>query len=146
MATPYQSGPHQLIVSTTGAEEDTCHEIRVPHRAVIKTIKFEQTVGAGVTCDFEVYSKRAACNPDGASGSSQSSADSDCPPAAYSVFGKKDVVAGVQFIETDGNYPYRNQDGTYSVPIRKLYVRVRPAVAGDYEFCLTFEMITGLVL
>lgn len=158
MPAPYMSGPHPLE-GATGPE--SCFEIKAPHRGSVTAIKFSQLSGDPVDCSFEVYTSELACPVPAGSSSSSGSSESAAPPApsvsgssassaagspireAYSLFGGRAVPAGTNFFEGDKVFTYRNQDGTYSVPVNKLYVAVRPAGLGPYTFCLTLEIETS---
>lgn len=153
MTTPYTSGPH--ILEAQGGLE-SCFEIRAPHRGAIRAIKFEQIDGAPADCEFSVLTKRAACgqlgSPGqiGSSGSSFSSASSESldesqqgPRSAYSIFGTKTMTAGQAFGEFNVEYPFRNNDGTPTNPVRRLYPVLRPGGSGLKQFALTLEMDTS---
>lgn len=140
MPTPYTSGPH--ILEAEGGQE-VCITIKAPHRGAIRTIKFDQVAGTEADCDFEVYTKAAACPPGSSQSSESLSEASEGPRSAYSIFGEKSRSSGSPFIETDKTYPFRNQDGTFSVPVRKLYVALRPDGSGAKQFALTLEMDTS---
>jgi len=140
MPTPYTSGPH--ILEAPGGQE-TCLQIRAPHRGKIRSIKFEQIAGVDENCDFEVYTSSAACPP-GQSLSSESLSESvDGPRSAYSIFGPKTMNSGAAFSEFDKDYVFRNADGTSTNPQRKLYVALRPGGGGAKQFALTLEMETS---
>ncbi len=157
MPAPYMSGPHPLENAMGGSE--TCFEIRAPHRGIIRTIKFEQIAGEPAICDFEVYTLEAACPPPTHSSSSNSSSGgvtdfplslssfgSVAPSAsrnAYTIFGQKQLVPGTPFFESGEGFPYRNQDGTFSVPQNKLYVAVRPQGGGPKSYLITLEILTS---
>lgn len=142
MPTPYTSGPHILTIADASVGEE-CLEIRCPHRGYIKSIKFNYVEGSGdANCDFEMYTSRLACPP-GASVSESLSEAEQGSRDAYSIFGAKSYVAGTPFIELDKTYPFRNKDGSFSDPIRKLYVALRPSGTGAKTFELTLEMDTS---
>ena len=146
MGTVYTSGPH-ILGAEGGVEANIA--IRVPHRGVIKSIKFEQITGAAVACDFEVFTSRLAAPPPGeiSSGSSESLDEATMASrAAYSIFGEKSMVPGTPFAEYEKDYAFRNKDGTSTNPQRFLYVAVRPAGTGPKQFALTLEMGVGVFL
>jgi hypothetical protein len=155
MSNPYMSGPHQFDV--VGGETE-CFEIRAPHRGVITQIKFDQVAGDAANCDFEVFTARSACFPEttgvtlgsgSSSSSSSSSTGSALPdgnnPSSYSIFGAKTYTAGTPLSVSDESHTFRNQDGTYSVPQRRLYVKLTPSGTGPKTFALTLEMLTSLL-
>jgi len=157
MSNPYMSGPHQFEVE--GGVE-ACFTIRAPHRGAVTQIKFNQLDGDVANCDFEVYTSRNAVSKvvqvelgsysnSSSSSFSSSSAGSNLPnnesPASYSIFGEKTYIGGTPTHISDESHSFRNQDGTYSVPERKLYVRLLPSGTGPKTYTLTLEMLTSLL-
>ena len=138
--TPYTSGPH--IVDGVGGEERHV-ELRVPHRGVIRGIRFEQIAGVDAACDFELYNSRRAA-PTDQSGSSESLAEAvDGSRAAYSVFGEKSMASGTPSADYDANYMYSNRDGTPTNPQRKLYLALRAGGTGSKQYAITLIIETS---
>ena len=151
--TPYVSGPH--VVECYGGGE-TRVELRVPHRGVIRGIRFEQIAGEDSNCKFELYTSRRAAPPEpvqlssssGASfpadGSSESLNEAvDGARAAYSVFGEKQFTVGGPIVENQYSHMYSNQDGTPTNPQRKLYLALRPESFGLKQYALTLIIETS---
>lgn len=150
--TPYTSGPH--IVEGFGGDEVRV-ELRVPHRGVIRGIRFEQVTGVDAACAFELYNSRKAApagpvlsSSSGASfpaaGLSESLTEAEeGARAAYSVFGEKTMSSGTPFAEYDVGYMYSNRDGTPTNPQRKLYLALRPAGTGFKQYALTLIIETS---
>jgi len=144
MATPYMAGPF-TIVATGG--ESTCVELRVPHRGTIKAVKFNQLSGVEVACAFELFTLRAACPPGSDTGSSSSSASASLVNGRdmYSVCGQKSRLAATLFAEFETTYPYVNQDGTATVPHRRLFLEVIPEGTGVKEYEIALEIMSGVL-
>lgn len=136
--TPYMTGPFTLEV--VGGEE-TCFELRVPWRATVKSLAFNQVGGIDANCTFELYVKSEACPPTGSSESSSGQLPHD--RSMYSVFGEKSFVAATPLAEYDTGYPYVNQDSKATDPTRKLYLRVLPAGTGAKVYEFSMNLLTS---
>lgn len=154
MSQPYMSGPH--IVEGYGGEEVRV-ELRVPHRGIIRGVRFEQVTGVDAACEFELYNSRKAApsspalsSSSGASfpaeGLSESLTEAtEGARAAYSVFGAKNMSSGTPFAEYDVNYMYTNRDGTPTNPQRKLYLALRAGGAGFKQYAITLIIETAIL-
>lgn len=140
--TPYTSGPH--IIEVEGGQE-TCIQLRTPHRGRIVAIKMEQLAGADVACDFELFTSIKACPPGNSLSSESLSESVEGPRSAYSVFGTKQMIAGTPVHENEHEYYFTNQDGTPTNPQRHLYLAMRPEGSGIKQFALTMEMTVSML-
>ncbi|TFH43185.1 MAG: hypothetical protein E4H01_12430 [Lysobacterales bacterium] len=53
------------------------------------------------------------------------------------------VASGGSIELFNQNYQYRNQDGTYSVPVRLLYLALTPGTTGTKEWELSLDIETA---
>lgn len=114
----------------------TCWEIGFPPEAQIKRLLIKQTGGTLVNFNVEVFNAKRACQPN-----SSSAGDPDGPtgpelcvadPDLYRVFGPVGGTAGKLLEISDSvGKAFRNQDGTYTLPVRKIYVQITPEGSGD---------------
>jgi hypothetical protein len=124
--------------------QTTCWEIGFPPEASIKRLLVKQT--GGTTNDFSitVYNSIKGC-----ASPSSSSGDPDGPngpipcassPEMYVVFEPTAGTAGnmLQISDAVGR-SFRNQDGTYTLPVRKVYVQITPEGTGD----ATWDLVIG---
>lgn len=113
----------------------TCWEIGFPPEANIKALLIKQVGGTLKDFTVEVFNSIRACNAH-----SSSVGDTDGPtgpevcvadPDMYRVFGVQSGTAG-KLLEISDNVgrSFRNQDGTYTLPVRKIYVQITPAGSG----------------
>lgn len=132
---PYSAGPFEFDAQ---GGEINCIELRVPARAVIRTLRLVQCGGDSVAATFELFQTSRACPP---GGSSESGAVS-CDKSLYTVFGEKTKAAGEDFLEFDKHYPYTNKDGTPTNQQRKLYLQFTPDGAGvtSWGFAMELEL------
>lgn len=124
--------------------QSTCWEIGFPPEASIKRLLVKQT--GGTTNDFviAVYNSTNGC-----SSPSSSIGDVDGPsgplpcvssPEMYIVFPPTAGTAGKMLEISDSvGKAFRNQDGTYTLPVRKIYVQITPEGSGD----ATWDLVIG---
>lgn len=122
----------------------TCWEIGFPPEAQIKRLLLKQTGGSLVNFTVEVFNSRRACQP-----YSSSAGDPDGPtgpelciadPNMYRVFPVTAGTAGTLLEISDSvGRAFRNQDGTYTLPVRKIYVQITPEGSGD----ATWDIVIG---
>jgi len=136
MGTPWTLKP---VILVTEDDQETCFALRVPHRGIIRTIRFRQISGADAACEVDLYNKEDACPP-GSSMSSSGQTEGD--RAMYKVIDTMTLASGGSIELFNQNYQYRNQDGTYSVPVRRLYLALTPGTTGtkEWEISLDIEM------
>jgi hypothetical protein len=105
-----------------------CWAIDYPHAASITKLIVKQYSGASVAYSVNIYN-RPVCNF-AADGSS--SMGSECTPEVAKVIPTQSEGAGhtLELFETSG-YVFRNMEGTFSVPVRKLYLEIVRASAAD---------------
>lgn len=144
MGTNWDYGPTTFTIE--GAI-DYLVELRVPHRGIIRTITLEQIGGAGAG-NFELFDSYAAAHAvaEQYSPSSQdagpdsSEGISGVEPSVHSITqGRLPIVAGKCRLN-DLKYRYRNRDGSISDPVRKMWMVINSAGAGDKEFALSMQI------
>jgi hypothetical protein len=124
--------------------QTTCWQIGFPPEAQIKRLLVKQTGGSTANFTVTVYNSLAACQPN-----SSSIGDSDGPsgpakciasPDMYVVFPPTAGTAG-ELMEISDNFgrAFRNQDGTYTLPVKKIYVQITPVGSGD----ATWDLVIG---
>lgn len=114
--------------------ERTVWDIGFPCEAFIQKIIVKQTGGTPSDFSLEVYNLALAARQ-----GSQSSGGADpegeyvADPELYKVFDTQHGQAGELLKITDEyGRAFRNQDGTYTAPVRKIYLVISvPAGAGD---------------
>jgi hypothetical protein len=72
-------------------------------------------------------------------GSSASASLRGLDPDFYSVMGRKTFTAA-GYEEYQAKYPYRNRDGTYSDPVRRLWLVIHPDGGGAKKFGLSLTI------
>lgn len=138
MGTQYEAGPYEF--DAVGGEE-TCIELRIPHRGIIRTMRAEQLTGIDVASTFELYTKNAVCTTEGQSSSESGSTVGD--RSMYSIFGEKTIPSGSALSEFEKSYHYSNADGTSTNPQRKLYLGITPGGTGAKSFAISFSIETS---
>lgn len=124
--------------------QTTCWEIGFPPEASIKRLLVKQT--GGTTNDFTVtvYNSIKGCSspsssvgdPDGPSGPQTCTSS----PEMYIVFATTAGTAGKLLEISDSvGKAFRNQDGTYTLPVRKVYVQITPEGSG----AATWDLVIG---
>ena len=131
--TPWAFGP--VTLAAVGGDA-TNIAIGVPHRGIIRSIKFEQISGTDVATTFNIYSREEAAPP----GSDSMAGDTEYPRNMYKVLPEQSIGVGATLALFDLNYVYVNKDGTPTNPVRRLYVEVTPGGTGDKEFALSMEI------
>lgn len=123
--------------------ETTCWQIGFPPEASIKRVIVKQTGGTAADFNITVYNSLHACQ---SASSSDGDPDGSGPlkciasPEMYIVFPETAGTAGklLQISDSVGR-SFRNQDGTYTVPVRKIYVQITPEGSGD----ATWDVLIG---
>jgi hypothetical protein len=123
--------------------QTTCWEIGFPPEAQIKRLLVKQTGGVTANFSVTVYNSRHACATGSSSdGDPDGSGPLQCvaSPELYVVFPATAGSAGelLQISDSVGR-SFRNQDGTYTVPVRKIYVQITPEGSGD----ATWDLLIG---
>lgn len=140
MGTSWGYGPKTFTVE--GAV-DTVVALRVPHRGTIQQINLEQ-IGGADGGNFEIYDSEAAAKSIAEAIAGQLSLSSSTgsaevtggDPAVHAILQGTGVITAGRFQSHDMQRQYRNRDGTYSVPIRKLWMVIRSDGAGIKNFAL----------
>lgn len=122
--------------------EENYIELGFPHRGHIKGFVLTQVGGAAAGFNADLFNSSKPRDDAG----SESSAEGEGIFAAsnYRIIPPELLVASGDTISlhpTDSGYAYRNVDGSYSVPVRKLYLRVHPSGSGTKSFELTLTTI-----
>ena len=124
--------------------QTTCWQIGFPPEAYIKRVIVKQTGGAAANFKIVVFNSLIACQP-----SASSDGDPDGPsgplkcvsdPDLYVVFPETSGTSGelLQISDSVGR-SFRNQDGTYTLPVRKIYLQITPEGSGD----ATWDVLVG---
>lgn len=118
------------------AGEPTAIELKVPHRGSISSIRLLQLDGAdGGT--FRIFNSERAARE--VTGSSASSAVPGQDPDSYAVMPRKTITGG-KCEEFQQSYQYRNRDGTYTMPIRRLWMVIEPTGSGSNTYSLSLTI------
>jgi len=121
----------------------TCWDIGFPPEALIKRLLVKQTGGSTANFKVTVYNSLNGCSqpsssvgdPDGAGPAKPVSS-----PEMYVVFEESVGTAGDMLKISDGyGRSFRNQDGTYTLPVRKIYVQITPEGSGN----ATWDLVIG---
>lgn len=149
---PWSYGPVEFTID--GARNNMV-ELRVPHRGVIRSIILEQIGGAddGV---FEIFdSEEAARALDDVVVSQSSSSLSLTSSSSVQVVGTDPAVHSItqgQVAINSGRYAangldliYRNRDGNYSNPVRRLWLVINSEGSGQKTFSLSMMFETPLL-
>lgn len=140
MATPYEKIKHFDAVSG----EDNFIELDVPHRGCVLKFILVQLSGPLDGFNADLYSSHRAVAD--ILGSSQSSQAEAAEPSLYKVIPSQVVAAAADRVELWGDvYPYVNQDGSISVPVRKLHLRIEPDGSGTKAFAVAIAVDSHVV-
>ena len=124
--------------------QTTCWEIGFPPEAQLKRLLVKQTGGVTNNFSVTVYNSIKGCSspsssigdPDGPSGPLTCTSS----PEMYIVFEPTAGTAGKMLVISDTvGRSFRNQDGTYTAPVRKIYVQITPEGSGD----ATWDLVIG---
>jgi len=123
--------------------QTTCWQIGFPPEAAIKRVIVKQTGGTAANFSVTVYNSLHACQPGNSSdGDPDGTGPLKCvaSPDMYVVFPETSGTAGtlLQISDSVGR-SFRNQDGTYTVPVRKICVQITPEGSGD----ATWDVLIG---
>lgn len=123
--------------------QTTCWEVGFPPEALLKRLLVKQTGGATANFSVTVYNSLHACSSGSSSdGDPDGSGPLQCisSPEMYIVFAPTAGNAGelLQISDSVGR-SFRNQDGTYTVPVRKIYVQITPEGSG----AATWDLLVG---
>ncbi len=141
MATPYERDfPFDAV-----SGEDNFVELRMPHRAYLEKFVLVQLSGALDGFDADLYNSLKAVRE--IQNSSESSMEANDEPSIYQIIPTQVAAAAAdRIILMDIAHPYLNRDGTISVPVRKLYLRIHPAGTGTKAFHLALGVDSSLTL
>jgi len=133
MATQWGYGPKNFSIT---AGSDHVIALDVPHRGTIKQINLQQSNG-GDSGVFEIYDAEIAAEVGAESSSVSALASGD--PAAHSITdGEVAISAGSYRAAWD--VPYINRDGSISLPVRRLWMRINITGSGDKDFTLSMTI------
>lgn len=121
----------QFEVEATGGQ-DNFIDLKFPPRGEIGRFIVTQISGSvdGFTADL--FSSERVKNAGSSSSASHDGADS---PEVYRILPTLTAADTVEKAETfDVEHPYRNQDGTPTNPVKKLYLKLRPGGTGVKQF------------
>lgn len=107
----------------------TVWDIGFPPEAFIQKIIVKQVGGAPANFSLEVYNHALAARQGSlSSGGADPEGDYIADPELYKVFETQYGAAGELLRITDEyGRAFRNQDGTYTAPVRKIYLVITPA-------------------
>jgi hypothetical protein len=100
-----------------------CFELGFPPAAIINRIVFQQSQGTDVGFTFNLYDSHV-CYTVPSEDSVSEDPLSACDPAMYRVIPTQTGAAGDIVELYDTVYMYRNRDGSFSVPERKIYAEI----------------------
>lgn len=146
MPTPYTF--RTTFIADPGTRE-RCILLRVPSRGTIRSIVISQEGGSEEGFDFEIFTNRAVCPPDGSpdsSSSSSSAAGSTLAEELFSIFGRK-TTAGKVFSQFEADFVYECDGGSTNKK-RELYMRFTPPPGGDVgakEFHMKLDIMQPLL-
>lgn len=146
---PWSYGPVEFTID--GARDNVV-ELHVPHRGVIRSINLIQLGGAD-DGSFEIFDSEAAARAvedvvASQSGSSLSLTSSSSiqvvgtDPAVHSLTqGQVEIAAG-RYTANGLDLAYRNRDGNYTNPVRRLWLVINSEGAGQKTFALSMMFET----
>lgn len=147
MGTSWGYGPKTFEIE---GGVSTLVALRVPHRGTIQQINLEQ-VGGADDGSFEIYDSETAAKimatdvagPASLSSSTSSGELAAHDPAVHAIYQGAGVITSGRHRGNALNVQYRNRDGTYSVPVRKLWMVINVQGVGIKQFALSMmiEMI-----
>lgn len=139
MSVPYEK-TFELDAAVSGT--NNYFTLRFPARGTLTKIVCVQLSGVNAGFELDIYNSEEPVNDaeEGSSSAGEETFSSD----AYKIIPTQDVAAlgKVQMMGGDHEYPYKNQDGTACLHIRKLYARIRPKGTGIKDFQLTLAVET----
>jgi hypothetical protein len=112
--------------------QPTCWAIGFPPEGLLTYVRVKQVGGTPVGFTFTTYSSELACR-DGSQSSGGADADGEyaSDPDMYEVH---DAVRGQAGQPGTFNEPtgvtWRNQDGTFTSPVRLIYIQITPDASG----------------
>jgi hypothetical protein len=111
------------------------YEIDYPHRGRLSKLMIRQVTGVAEGFEADLYNSARPLQAHEAGSHSSASAAESFNDGNYKILPTQ-VAAGdaSEVFKPEGGYPYRNVDGTYSVPQRKLYLRLEPNGTGTKTF------------
>ena len=109
----------------------------------IKKVIVKQTGGPMSDFEVNIYNSIKAARTDSASsGGDQPGGDYAADPETYRVFGPLLGTAGeFMRIDEDWGQGFRNQDGTYTMPVRRIYVQIE--IPSNNGQDMTFDVTLG---
>jgi len=127
-----------------GGELSQCFEIGFPQEGRITRMLLRQSSGPAVALVVNLFDRQVC---DVGSGSSTSLEDVDpMTQALAKIIPTQNVNAGVvlELFENDGPWSYRNREGTFTVPVRAVYLHITvPTNDNGLEFELALECEVG---
>jgi hypothetical protein len=110
---------------------------------MIKRLLLKQTGGTLVNFKVTVFNSVKACgDPSSSIGDPDGAGPEKCisSPEMYVVFEEQAGTAGEMLKISDSvGRSFRNQDGTYTMPVRKIYVQITPEGSG----ASTWDLVIG---
>ena len=148
MAHPWNYGPVVFDWEDAGATAAIV-ELDVPARGVIKQLHYQELDGAGTEGTIYIYNSEAAANEavnfaNGSSASASSSAALAAPFSMSEITGGGIPYNGGTLIQAGATFelPYRNRDGNYSNPVRRLWmvIDVTTGTPTDFSVALVIDL------
>lgn len=136
MLWPY--GPKQFEIE---AGSDQLIELKVPHRATIRSLNFNE-VGSGTTGgSFEIYDSKPAGLFE--LGSASAAEVEGGEATAHSITNGAITLSSGAYSARNLDIPYVNRDGTATNPVRRLWMVVNLSGSGTKLFSLgmTIELV-----
>jgi len=148
MPQPWNYGPTVFEWSDPGVTTAIV-ELDVPTRGTIQHLHYQELDGAGTAGTIKIYNSEAAAleafNYNNGSSESSSSAALLPAPAAMSDItgGGYDYTDGA-LVKTDNDFSvhYRNIDGSYTTPVRRLWmvVEVTTGTPTDFSVAMVIDL------
>lgn len=148
MAHPWNYGPVVFDWEDPGATAAIV-ELDVPARGVLQHLHYQELDGAGTAGTIYLYNSEAAANEavnfaNGSSASASSSAALSAPFAMSDITGGGLAYTGGALIKTGEAFelPYRNRDGNYSNPVRRLWmvIDVTSGTPTDFSVAMLIDL------
>jgi hypothetical protein len=135
LAIPYEK-TFELLAAASAA--NNYFELRFPARGTLRKIVCVQLAGVEAGFELDIYNSQEPV--DDAEAGSSSAGEETFSDDAYKVIPTQQVAAAGKVELMNCEYPYKNQDGTATRHIRKLWARIRPAGSGEKDFQLTLAV------
>lgn len=135
MSIPWTLRPYQF---SAVAGEETVIPLKVPSRGTINSLRIDDLDSPTDAATFDIVTLQAAAYAE-----EKGSLSLNMPGETgkqYSVLGGPQAMTGGFYAAENLLRGYRNLDGTYSVPVRLLYLVIKPAGTGTHNYAITMTI------